>query len=105
MPVPKYRTSASKRNMRRSHHALKAPGLSLCPNCQEIKLPHTACKACGHYKNIQVLEPKKTDSSWDDTNFEAPSPNKTEKEAPKSEKQENKQEKTPIENKDKDKDK
>ena len=55
MPVPKYRTSASKRNMRRSHHALKAPGLSICPNCQEVKPPHVACKACGYYNNIEIL--------------------------------------------------
>lgn len=68
MPVPKYRTSASKRDMRRSHHALKAPGLSICPNCQEIKRPHAACKACGHYKGEQVMEPKTPDTTWDGSN-------------------------------------
>lgn len=56
MPVPKYRTSASKRNMRRSHHALKSVGLSECPNCQEVKRPHMACPACGHYNGRQVME-------------------------------------------------
>ena len=68
MPVPKYRTSASKRDMRRSHHALKAPGLSICPNCQEVKRPHAACGACGHYKGKQVLEAKASSSSWEDSN-------------------------------------
>ncbi|MDD9952694.1 MAG: 50S ribosomal protein L32 [Zetaproteobacteria bacterium] len=56
MPVPKYRTSASKRNMRRSHHALKNVGVSACPNCGEMKLPHVACPSCGHYKGRQVIE-------------------------------------------------
>jgi large subunit ribosomal protein L32 len=56
MPVPKYRTSASKRNMRRSHHALKAPGMSICPECQEVKKPHTVCSSCGHYKGKHVLD-------------------------------------------------
>lgn len=58
MPVPKFRTSKSKRNMRRSHHALKPTGHSLCPNCNEVKLPHSVCESCGHYKGTQVLEPK-----------------------------------------------
>ena len=65
MPVPKYRTSASKRDMRRSHHALKAPGLSVCPNCQEVKQPHSACSACGHYKGKQVMQVRSADTSWD----------------------------------------
>ncbi|MCB9228414.1 MAG: 50S ribosomal protein L32 [Deltaproteobacteria bacterium] len=59
MPVPKYRTSASKRDMRRSHHALKSPGLSLCSNCQEVRQPHVACAACGHYGGRQVIMPRK----------------------------------------------
>ena len=58
MPQPKYRTSKSKRNTRRSHHALRAPGMSICPNCNAVKLPHSVCEACGHYRGKQVLEPK-----------------------------------------------
>ena len=64
MAVPKYRTSKSKRNMRRSHHALKAPGLSTCSNCNEVKRPHVACHACGHYSGKQVIEPKSS-MGWD----------------------------------------
>jgi large subunit ribosomal protein L32 len=56
MPVPKYRTSASKRDMRRSHHALKAPALSICPDCKEVKAPHTVCGSCGHYKGKHVID-------------------------------------------------
>ena len=56
MPVPKHRTSASKRDKRRSHHALKASSLSTCPNCKEVRMPHRACPSCGQYKGQQALE-------------------------------------------------
>jgi large subunit ribosomal protein L32 len=55
MAVPKKRTSKSRRNMRRSHHAIKATGYSECSNCGEFKLPHHLCGACGHYNGRQVL--------------------------------------------------
>jgi large subunit ribosomal protein L32 len=55
MAVPKKKTSKSKRDMRRSHDALNAPGLSLCPQCKEPKQPHRACPACGSYKGKDVL--------------------------------------------------
>ncbi len=67
MPTPKYRTSRSKRNMRRSHHALKAPGLSVCANCNEVKRPHIACHACGFHNGQQVMEPK-ANMGWDGSN-------------------------------------
>lgn len=53
MAVPKFRTSASKRNMRRSHHALKPMSLSSCPNCKEPKINHTVCLKCGFYRGEQ----------------------------------------------------
>lgn len=65
MAVPKYRTSASKRDMRRSHHALKAKSLSSCPNCQEVKLSHVACPSCGHYKGKQVMTAQTSELAWD----------------------------------------
>ena len=43
MAVPKRKTSPSRRNMRRSHHALTATQLQECPNCGELKLPHNLC--------------------------------------------------------------
>ncbi len=72
MPVQKFRKSAQKRDQRRSHHALKAKGISLCPNCGESKLPHMVCAACGHYKGKQVLEPKKT-TDWQGDDFKVES--------------------------------
>lgn len=55
MAVPKKKTSKSKKNMRRSHDALSAPGYSTCSNCQEPKLPHRVCASCGTYKGKEVI--------------------------------------------------
>lgn len=60
MAVPKKKTSKSRRNMRRSHHALKLVNLSECPNCGEAKQPHHVCAACGHYDGRDVIEPGQT---------------------------------------------
>ncbi len=58
MAVPKKKTSKSKRDMRRSHDSLKAPGISLCPQCNEPKQSHRACTSCGSYKGKDVLGTK-----------------------------------------------
>jgi large subunit ribosomal protein L32 len=62
MGVPADKTTKSKRNMRRSHLALSKPGMSNCPQCQELKMPHRVCPACGHYgkkgESREVLAPK-----------------------------------------------
>ncbi|GMT42282.1 MAG: 50S ribosomal protein L32 [bacterium] len=55
MPVPKKKTSKSKRGMRRSHDSLQQPGLSTCPNCQEVKIPHHVCPHCGMYGDREVI--------------------------------------------------
>jgi large subunit ribosomal protein L32 len=54
-PVPKKRTSASRRDKRRSHHALSAPTLVECPQCKSMKPAHAVCPECGYYKDRQVL--------------------------------------------------
>ncbi|MBI4529487.1 MAG: 50S ribosomal protein L32 [Deltaproteobacteria bacterium] len=55
MPVPKRRTSKTKKNKRRSHDALVAPQWSTCPKCGETTLPHRACSHCGYYRGRSVL--------------------------------------------------
>jgi large subunit ribosomal protein L32 len=55
MAVPKRKTTPSRRNMRRSHDALKAAHYHECGNCGEPKLPHHVCNACGHYDSRAVL--------------------------------------------------
>jgi len=56
MPVPKRKTSKSKRDKRRTHQKLTAPNLSECPQCGEAVLPHHACASCGTYKGRTVIE-------------------------------------------------
>ena len=54
MAVPKKKTSKSKRDMRRSHDGISTPGVSICPQCKEPKVPHRACPSCGTYKGKDV---------------------------------------------------
>ncbi|RMF76227.1 MAG: 50S ribosomal protein L32 [Acidobacteria bacterium] len=54
MANPKRRHSKARRDKRRAHDALRIPGLSRCPNCQEWKPPHRMCPACGHYKGREI---------------------------------------------------
>lgn len=56
MAVPKKKISVSRRNKRRSHHALKVANATECSNCGELKLAHHVCAACGHYKDREVIE-------------------------------------------------
>lgn len=55
-PVPKKKTSKSRRDNRRSHHALTAPTLVACPECKTLKPPHTVCGNCDYYDGKKVLE-------------------------------------------------
>jgi large subunit ribosomal protein L32 len=55
MAVPKRKTSPSKRNMRRSHHALSPAAYAECVNCGELTRPHHVCSACGHYDGREVV--------------------------------------------------
>jgi len=56
MAVPKQRHSKTRRNKRRAHDFLTAPTFVSCPNCNEPKLPHRVCPACGMYKGRQVIK-------------------------------------------------
>lgn len=56
MPVPKRKTSKSKRNMR-LHANFKATGAAYatCPECGEATKPHNACPSCGNYRGRSVI--------------------------------------------------
>ena len=56
MIAPKQRTSKAKRDRRRSHDALATPTMSVCPQCNEPKLPHRVCASCGTYRGRSVIE-------------------------------------------------
>lgn len=55
MAVPKKKTSQSRRDMRRSHHALSAANVNECSNCGEQVRPHHVCTSCGHYDGREVV--------------------------------------------------
>ena len=55
MPLPKHKTSNSKKKTRRSHDFLTPPSLSNCPKCNEPRLPHHVCPSCGFYKGRLVV--------------------------------------------------
>lgn len=54
MAVPKRKTSPSRRNMRRAHHAIKGKTGMECPNCGSQKRPHHVCSSCGYYDGRAV---------------------------------------------------
>ena len=56
MPVPKQRHTKSRRNKRRSHHALNEKHFSFCPKCGYPVLPHRICWNCGDYAGRQVVD-------------------------------------------------
>jgi len=56
VPVPKRKTSSSKRDSRRANHdKLTAASLAACSRCGAAKMPHRVCPECGYYKNRQVV--------------------------------------------------
>lgn len=59
MPVPKRKTSKSKRDKRRTHQKIDGPNLSTCPECGEATKPHHACPSCGVYKGRSVIDTDK----------------------------------------------
>lgn len=58
MAVPQNRTSSSKRGMRRSHDALKAPAYVEDKESGERRRPHHIDMKSGKYRGRQILPPK-----------------------------------------------
>ena len=56
MAVPKKKTSKRRTAQRRAHDKLTMTALAKCPKCGELKIPHQACKTCGYYNDIKVID-------------------------------------------------
>ena len=66
MAVPKKKTSKSKRNMRRSHDAIKAINIVYNKTTGEPQLPHQV-SVDGYYKDKQVVAPKEKSEAPEET--------------------------------------
>ena len=61
--LPKKKTSKSRTRTRRSHHRLGAVNYSVCPKCEQVKLPHAACTNCGYVNPKITLKLGKEEKS------------------------------------------
>ena len=66
MAVPKRKTTKSRRNMRRSHHALGKVNVIIDPVTGDYKLPHHI-NLDGTYNNRQVVVANKNEAPADET--------------------------------------
>lgn len=62
MAVPKKKTSKSKRDMRRSHHAIKPINVIVDKVTGEYRLPHHINKLDGTYNGKQIIVKKEVES-------------------------------------------
>lgn len=61
MAVPKKKTSKSKRNMRRSHYAIKHVNVVIDKETGEYRLPHRM--SAGRYNNKEIIAPVDTNKA------------------------------------------
>ena len=59
MPVPKRKTSRSRRDKRQSCKFIRPQIVAQCKNCSEATLPHKVCSSCGFYKGRKIMTTKK----------------------------------------------
>ncbi len=59
--LPTKKTSKSRTRTRRNHHALQPVNYSICPQCNNAKLPHAACENCGYVNPKTKLDLGKED--------------------------------------------
>jgi len=55
MANPTHRHTRSRRDKRRANWKGQLPNLSLCPDCNELKLSFKVCPNCGSYNGRRVL--------------------------------------------------
>ncbi len=59
MPVPKRKTSRSRKSKRSANKGIKPGAVMGCLTCQAPVTPHQVCQICGYYKGRKVLRTKK----------------------------------------------
>lgn len=57
MPVPKKKSTTTRRDKRRTHYKIEAPALSTCSHCNSEKLAHAVCPVCGYYGGVERVRP------------------------------------------------
>ena len=58
MPVPKRKTSKSRRDKRSANDGIKRAGLNKCQTCGKPISTHQVCQECGYYKGKKILRTK-----------------------------------------------
>ena len=58
MPVPKRKTSKSRRDKRSSGKFIREKIATKCPNCKKAIATHAVCNECGHYKGVKIMKTK-----------------------------------------------
>jgi large subunit ribosomal protein L32 len=54
-----FKLSRRRKKNRRAHHKFAPPLLSICPRCDQPKLPHRICGNCGFYGEEKIVDMKK----------------------------------------------
>lgn len=58
MPVPKRKTSKSRRDRRSSCKFIRPQDITKCSNCDQALNTHQACFNCGFYKGRKIMATK-----------------------------------------------
>ncbi len=58
MPVPKRKTSKSRRDKRSACKFIRPKAFSMCSQCAEPIVPHIVCGSCGYYKGRKIMRTK-----------------------------------------------
>ena len=59
MPNPKRKHTRSRRDSRRAQNwKLDVVTAAACPNCKNMRRPHTVCPSCGWYNGKLAVAPK-----------------------------------------------
>jgi len=60
---PKRRHSRARKGKRRASIKLGIPNAVICPNCNNMMLPHVVCKTCGFYRGKEYVSLSKIKKS------------------------------------------